>query len=78
MQHRGVVRRVLPESGYGFIAQESGDDLFFHLRDMADDSAIPFQRLWRGDVVTYEIGQGTRGRLAAVNVSATGEQRHHV
>jgi len=64
----GTVKRLM-DRGYGFIAPESGDDLFFHFSDMAEGTE--FDSLGEGDQVQYEMGTGQRGPKA-VNISKVG------
>lgn len=60
----GVVKWFNEKKGYGFIAQENGQDLFVHY------SAINmpgFKTLSEGDHVNFEIEESDRG-YAAKNV----------
>ncbi|MGK5095231.1 cold-shock protein [Deltaproteobacteria bacterium TL4] len=58
---KGVVKWFNPQKGYGFIEQESGDDLFVHHSEVQSDY------LPEGAKVSYEVGQGKKGPCA-VNV----------
>ena len=58
----GTVKWFNAEKGYGFISQESGDDVFVHF------SAIPgkgFKTLEEGQSVSFEIEEGPRGKQAS-------------
>ena len=54
----GTVKWFNSEKGYGFIAQESGSDLFVHQNDVS--GAI----LNEGDRVEFEVGEGRKGPCA--------------
>lgn len=55
---QGKVKWFSTERGYGFIEQESGDDVFVHANDLA--GAV----LQEGDNVEFEIGEGKKGPCA--------------
>ena len=57
----GVVKFFNAEKGYGFISQESGDDVFVHYSAI-DGSG--FRSLNEGDRVQFEIVQGPKGPQA--------------
>jgi len=54
----GSVKFFNNEKGFGFIKQDSGDDLFFHITQV--EGAEPKE----GDKVEYEIGEGSKGPCA--------------
>ena len=53
------------KKGYGFITDSEGKDIFVHYSAIQMDG---FKTIIEGDVVEYEIGEGTTGREQAVNV----------
>ncbi|MFT5124767.1 MAG: CspA family cold shock protein [Kiritimatiellia bacterium] len=55
---RGTVKWFNSEKGYGFIEQETGDDLFVH------HSEVRGGDLQEGEPVNYEIGEGRKGPCA--------------
>ena len=61
MQQQGRVKWFNERKGYGFIAQESGEDLFVHF------SQVQGKYLKEGEMVEFEIGEGRKGPCA-VNV----------
>jgi cold shock protein len=51
------------EKGYGFIAQEAGEDVFVHYSQIESDG---YRSLTEGQQVEFEVTQGNKG------LSATG------
>ena len=60
----GTVKWFNEAKGFGFISQESGEDVFVHFSAIAGDG---FKTLADGDRVEFEVTQGQKG-LAAANV----------
>jgi len=58
----GKVKWFNEKKGYGFIAQESGDDVFVHFSAISGDG---FKTLTEGETVEFEITQGPKGPQAA-------------
>jgi CspA family cold shock protein len=61
---KGRVKWFNEQKGFGFISQDSGDDLFVHFSSIQQDG---FKVLLEGDEVEFEIAQGKKG-LQAINV----------
>lgn len=61
---KGTVKWFNDSKGFGFIEQESGDDVFVHFSAIEGEG---FKTLAEGDSVTFEIANGAKG-LQAVNV----------
>ena len=64
--NKGTVKWFNNQKGYGFITDSEGKDIFVHYSAIQMDG---FKTLIEGDVVEYEIGEGTTGREQAVNVT---------
>jgi len=61
---RGTVKWFNERKGFGFIARDSGDDVFVHYSAIV---AQGFKTLNEGDEVTFDITEGPKG-LQAANV----------
>ncbi len=61
---RGKVKWFNDSKGYGFIEQESGDDVFVHHSSIQGEG---FKTLKEGQTVEFDIEQGSKG-AGAVNV----------
>jgi cold shock CspA family protein len=61
VRRRGVVKRVFPERGFGFLTSED-IDFFIHASEVADDQ---FQHLAVGDPVTFDRLDTSFGLAAA-------------
>lgn len=59
----GTIKK-LTDKNFGFIAQEDGNDLFFHANSL---DGVEFNQLQEGDAVTFEVEETPKGN-AAVNV----------
>ena len=57
----GVVKWFNDEKGYGFIAQDSGSDVFVHYRAI---NGTGRRSLKDGQKVTFEVTQGQKGPQA--------------
>ena len=62
---QGKVKLFNDTKGYGFIQQESGDDVFVHFSAIQMDG---FKTLAEGQQVEFEVTSGDRG-LQATNVT---------
>ena len=61
---RGTVKWFNESKGFGFISQESGEDVFVHFSAIEGDG---FKTLAEGEAVEFEVTQGPKG-LQATNV----------
>lgn len=59
---QGTVKWFNAEKGYGFIAQENGEDVFVHFSAIQTDG---FKTLDEGARVEFDIVEGPRGKQAA-------------
>ena len=55
----GTVKRLVSQKGFGFVADQSGHEYFFH-----QSSCASFDTLREGQAVTFEPGQGPKGPRA--------------
>ena len=60
----GTVKWFNDAKGFGFIEQDSGEDVFVHFSAIQGDG---FKSLSEGDAVEFEVTQGPKG-LQAANV----------
>jgi cold shock protein len=58
----GTVKWFNADKGYGFIAPESGEDVFVHFSAI---EATGYRSLDEGQVVEFDITQGQKGPQAA-------------
>lgn len=54
----GTVKFFNTAKGFGFITQDEGKDLFFHI------SEVQGQEVTDGDKVEYQVGEGNKGPCA--------------
>jgi len=59
--NKGKVKFFNISKGFGFITQNQGEDIFFHVSELEGPTAS------EGDKVEYEIAEGRKG-LCAVNI----------
>jgi CspA family cold shock protein len=59
----GVVKWFNDQKGYGFIARDSGGDVFVHFSAIADQQG--FRSLNEGERVEFAVEQGQKGPAAA-------------
>jgi CspA family cold shock protein len=58
----GTVKWFNGQKGYGFIARDSGEDVFVHYSSIEGDG---FRNLHEGDRVEFAVEQGQKGPAAA-------------
>ena len=71
---QGTIKKLVADRGFGFIAGNDGDDVFFHFSVLA---GIQFEELAEGTAIEYELeesdGGGRRGskgpRASSVKLS---------
>lgn len=61
---RGTIKKCIRERGFGFIAAENGNEVFFHSSGL---QGIEFDSLKEGTKVEFTVEQGQKGPRA-VNV----------
>ena len=57
----GTIKRLVTDRGFGFIATEAGEDLFFH---MSNVEGVTFESLQLRQRVSYTKEQGPKGPCA--------------
>ncbi|MHB0914328.1 MAG: cold-shock protein [Thermoleophilia bacterium] len=57
----GTVKWFSDQKGFGFIEQESGDDLFVHFSEIKGEG---FKTLAEGQKVTFDTADGPKGPQA--------------
>ncbi|CUX71961.1 Cold shock-like protein CspLA [Clostridium sp. C105KSO15] len=62
--NKGTVKWFNAQKGFGFIADEQGNEIFVHFSGLAMDG---YKALDDGQSVTFDVIEGNRG-LQAVNV----------
>ena len=62
----GTVKWFNDSKGFGFIARDSGDDVFVHFSAISGQGG--FRTLAEGDKVQFNVEQGQKG-LTAANVT---------
>lgn len=58
---RGVICKLFPQEGYGFILQEGGGEVYFHKNAL---QGLSFQDLEDGTEVVFNVEQGEKGPQA--------------
>ena len=61
----GTVKWFNADKGYGFIEQESGDDVFVHFSAVEGEG---YKTLSEGDRVQFEVVEGENGKSQASKV----------
>ena len=59
--NRGVISKLFPKEGYGFILQEGGGDVYFHKNAL---HGLKFEELEDGLEVSYNVEDGAKGPQA--------------
>lgn len=59
---QGTVKWFNADKGFGFIAQENGDDLFVHYSEIQKSG---YRSLDEGEMVEFEITPGKKGMQAS-------------
>jgi len=63
--HKGKIKKVILDKGFGFIADDESGDVFFHKNNLV---GIEFNDLTGGEEVQFEVEKTPKG-MSAVNVS---------
>ncbi len=62
---RGMIIRLIPNHGFGYVRTVQGRDLFFHSRQL---QGVEYAALAERQQVEFEVGRGSDGCLEAVKV----------
>lgn len=62
----GTIKKIIADKGFGFIAVEGKEDLFFHMSATGEQ----FENLREGDAVSFEVEQSPKGERAISVVKA--------
>ncbi|MEE9542615.1 MAG: cold-shock protein [Thermodesulfobacteriota bacterium] len=68
---RGTVKWFNDTKGFGFIQQESGEDVFVHYTAISGEG---FKTLKEGEEVEFEVTEGPKGPQASNVTKAGGEE----
>jgi cold shock CspA family protein/ribosome-associated translation inhibitor RaiA len=61
--HHGVICKLFPQEGYGFLLKEGGGEVYFHRHAL---QGLSFEQLEDGMEVVFNIEQGDKGPQATV------------
>lgn len=69
--HKGTVKRIMRERGFGFILAEDGREIFFHRSELQN---VDFNELKEGDHLEFSVTKGNKGPQAA-DIKKTSEEK---
>ena len=61
MSSKGTIKRIVADKGFGFVADESGQEYFFH---QSACTSTRFDDMREGQTVSFTVGQGPKGPRA--------------
>lgn len=67
--HKGTVKGIMRERGFGFILAEDGREIFFHRSELQN---LDFNELKEGDRLEFSITKGNKG-LQATDIKKASE-----
>ncbi|MGB2697351.1 MAG: cold shock domain-containing protein [Candidatus Zixiibacteriota bacterium] len=68
--HKGTVKRIMRERGFGFILAEDGREIFFHSAELQN---VDFDELKEGDHLEFTVTTEDKGPKAS-NIKKTSEE----
>jgi CspA family cold shock protein len=69
--HKGTVKRIMRERGFGFILAEDGREIFFHRSELQN---VDFNELKEGDHLEFSVTKGNKGPQAS-DIKKISEQK---
>lgn len=66
--HKGRVKKLIRDRGFGFISDTDGRDLFFHRSGVLDNK---FDNLTEGEEVAFNVERSQKGPRAVNVTTAT-------
>lgn len=69
--HKGTVKRIMRERGFGFILAEDGREIFFHRSELQN---VDFNELKEGDHLEFSVTKGNKGPQAT-DIKKTSEEK---
>jgi CspA family cold shock protein len=69
--HKGTVKQIMRERGFGFISAEDGTEIFFHRSELQD---VDFNELKEGDHLEFSVTKGDKGPKAT-NIKKASEEK---
>ena len=66
MSSKGTIKRIVSEKGFGFVADEAGQEYFFH-----QSACQSFDSLREGQAVTFRPGRAPRVRAPRTSANSS-------
>lgn len=67
--HKGTIKKLLQDRGFGFISDTDGREIFFHYKSLTE---AKFADLKEGQELEYEVEDSNKGpRAIQIKVSGT-------
>ncbi|MFH1578430.1 MAG: cold shock domain-containing protein [Candidatus Omnitrophota bacterium] len=66
--HKGTIKKVIRDKGFGFISDTDGSEVFFHQTGVLDNK---FESLTEGQEVSFDVESSQKGPRAIKVTPAT-------